>query len=243
MWPPWQKSVSREQAVVRKPNQFQQNVFLNVDCCSQRLKVLQIRACMDKCERLFVNVLTKLTADSQGALFSQNYTFIHRKTRKILKYWRSSESSSSLFYTKHSLLSNLAVYNAERSQLARAVAKCWAVAPAEPRQHGRSGRGPNTRLEWAQPEPLASIRARPLHRAPSDHTALLLLRVSDQDQVWSTQHTTVKHQRQKVLKKTIEMCVLNMWYWTIINTSLIINEINPLKKTIFSNSSHLFTEE
>lgn len=63
----------------------------------------------------------------------------------------------------------------------------WLNAERWPRSSlGNTGGAAGARTRdwsWSEPEPLASIRARPLPRAPSDHTALLLLRLSDQDQV------------------------------------------------------------
>lgn len=138
-----------------------------------------------------------------------------------------------------SLLSNLAVYNAERSELHQGSGKMLSGGPGRDSATRADGGAAGARSEWHETGvTLTRIRARPLPRAPSDHTALLHLRLSDQDQMWATQHTTVKHQRQKVSTKTIEMSVRCLWYRTIVDTFRIRNEIKSLKKTIMSNSYH-----
>ena len=120
-----------------------------------------------------------------------------------------------------SLLSNLAVYNAERSELHQGNGEM--VSGGRGRvsaTHGRMAVGARTvTRDWSRGD--QDPGSPPSSSSIWSHSTLLHLRLADQDQMWATQHnSTVKHQgSRKISTKTIEMSVRynvisnNCWFF------------------------------
>ena len=131
-----------------------------------------------------------------------------------------------------SLLSNLAVYNAERSELDQGSGKM--VSGGRGRVSATHGRMAVGALVWHETG-VTRMRARPLPRAPSDHTphsSTCDSQIKIKCEQYNTPPQSNIKARGKFRQKQLKCPFVTMWYRTIVDSFLIRNEIKSLKKSI-----------